>query len=103
VESQTAELAIPGSAGHGAPSIDLSKYFNISVQAAGITSSELNLEASIDGTNYVAIKATMGVAIYTLAALIGAYAAVKYLRVTTVAISGGDTPTVTFLAQSLGF
>jgi hypothetical protein len=104
MEAQQVALAIVASAstGEGAASVDLSLYFNITIQVAGVTGDVLNLEASVDGTNYTAVKSTLANGIFTLAAAIGASPCVKYLRVNKV--SGSDAaPKVTYLAQSLGY
>lgn len=97
--SASVALQVPASAGDGAPSYDLSTFADITVQTAGVTASSLNLLASADGTNFVAIKMTLANGIATLSSLIAAGVTVKYLRVHTVSISGGETPTVTVLAK----
>ena len=102
--TQSVALVVPTSAGEGAPSIDLSQYSGVTIQVAGVTASSLNLEASVDGTNFVAIKTGLANGISTLDTLLAsARATVKFLRVHTISIGGGETPTVRVLAQSLGY
>lgn len=103
MEIEHASLAVPASAGDGAPSFDLSRFWRVTLQFAGITASSLNLMATLDGTNWVAIKTTLANGIHTLDELLVGAGCVKYLRVHTVSIGGGDTPTVTLFGQSFGF
>ncbi len=103
MEIQHAALAVPGSAGDGDPSFDLSRFWRVTLQFAGITASSLNLMATLDGTNWIAIKTGLANGIHSLDELLAGAGCVKYLRVHTVSIAGGETPTVTFVAQSFGF
>lgn len=99
MQSQQTSLAVPQSAGNGATSFDLSTYVNVTVQVGGVTASVLGLEATADGVNYVTIKTPLANGFYTLSDLIKPGVTVLGLRVATTSIGGGETPTVTVLAQ----
>jgi hypothetical protein len=103
MEQQHIALQVLAAPGEGAASFDLSAYSRITIQSAGITSSVLNLEATMDGTNWIPIKPTLANFIYSVESLIAPGVSIRGLRVNTVSIGGGETPTVTFLAQTLGY
>jgi galactokinase/mevalonate kinase-like predicted kinase len=99
MQSASASLNVPASAGLGASSPDLSSLLNVTIQVEGVTSSSLNLEASLDGAAWVVIKTGLANGLSTLASLIAAGATVMFLRVQTVTIGGGETPAVIVLGQ----
>jgi hypothetical protein len=104
MNAQSLQLPIKQTAGEGAESIDLSAYERVTIQISGITSSVLALEASLDGVVFSTIKTPLANGIHTLDDLIdGNPAAVMFLRVNTTSIANGETPVVTYLAQTLNY
>jgi hypothetical protein len=93
-------LAVPATAGAGTASYDVSSWVRIAIQIAGITASVIFVEATVDGSNWVAVTPTTAVnGIVSLDHFFGGATCVRYLRAHTTSIAGGETPIVTVLGQ----